>query len=108
MFPYPYANTSSTENKNKEEKESTVVNGIGDKQKESNSENIKGDNRKKNDNEPIYHIVHRGVIDFQNFTNARYNVVEYYNSMMWCGVVVCVIVWYGMVYVVWFMWCGGV
>lgn len=67
-FPYPYSNeTNHHENKKKKKKarDNNTPNGIDGKNSQEDN------NKKKNSHEPIYHIVHRGVVDFQNFTNAR-------------------------------------
>ena len=58
-FPYPYKDSPTPVHEHKE--------------KGKTSEECSEKTGKKSDsNEPVYRIVHRGHIDFQNFTCARY------------------------------------
>ena len=90
-FPYPYTNepTPNTSKKSKKSKrhkkkkgknnnlphyyrQNSSGNSSGNENCSDSENGIKEKSRAKHPNEPAYRIVHRGVIELQNFTNARY------------------------------------
>ncbi|KAK3728891.1 hypothetical protein QZH41_010189 [Actinostola sp. cb2023] len=77
-FPYPYTDKATTEKQeNMKPKKKTKHKNTSNNKDDNKSVNSDDGDEKtsaksnKRTNEPVYHIVHRGVIDFQNFTNAR-------------------------------------